>query len=94
MSSYGAQAFQYKHHIPVASSTTYVLDHSMLSSSVHPNPTTSQEISSNNTSTEVEVGKDPLSEPLHHVDSFLSDYSFCNVDLKDCSSPKPGTASV
>lgn len=62
----------------------------MLSSSANLQATTSQEAPSYNAATEVEIGKDPLSDP--QPDSFLTDYSFCNVDLKDCSSPKPGTA--
>lgn len=94
MSSYGAVAFQYRGHIPVALRTTYVLDKSMLSSSIHSKPTSSQgTLNQVNTATEVEVGKDPLSDPQVQIDSFLTDYSFCNVELKDCSSPKPGTAS-
>ena len=93
MSSYGAVAFQYRGHIPVALRTTYVLDKSMLSSSIHSKPTSSQgTLNQVNTATEVEVGKDPLSDPQVQIDSFLTDYSFCNVELKDCSSPKPGTA--
>jgi hypothetical protein len=91
MSSYGAAAFQYKHQIPVVLKSTYALDNPMISPSIHSKSSTSQEIHSLNNSTEVEIGRDPLSDPQHQVDSYLSDYSFCNVDLKECSSPKPGT---
>ena len=97
MSSYGAAAFQYKRQLPLFNSTSYVLDSSMITSSAQSIPAASRQNNNygNSTTTEVEVGKDPLSDPLHQVDSLeLSDYSFCNMDLKDCPSPKPETASV
>ena len=97
MSSYGAAAFQYKRQLPSFDSTTYVLNNSMISSSAQSIPAASRQNNNygNPTTTEVEVGKDPLSDPLHQIDSLeLSDYSFCNMDLKDCASQKPETASV
>ena len=97
MSFYGAAAIQYKRQLLSIISATCVLDKSMISSSANSAPAASQPNDHHglSASTDVEVGKDPLSDPLHQVDSLeLSDYSFCNMDLKDCNSPKPGTVLV
>ena len=89
MSSYGAVAFQYKCYSPLGSTVTNALDKSMLSSSANLQSTTSQETQNFSTATEVEIGKDPLSDS-QPPDSLLTDYSLCDVDLREYSRPPLG----